>query len=192
MKKISITVLLFITTAAAFAQTTLKADPYHSKLGFTITHLGITDITGFFDKFETSITATKSDFSDAVVTMTADVNSINTAVAPRDNHLKSADFFDVAKYPTMTFKSTSVKKSGSNTFKLTGDLTLHGITKPVVLDVTYRGSAKNPAANNAEVAGIQLRGVIRRSDFGIGTKFPAPMLSDEVTIKADGEFAPSK
>ncbi len=88
----------------------------------------------------------------------------------RDNHLKSADFFDVEKYPTMTFKSTALSAEGKNKFKLTGDLTLHGVTKPVTMDLEYRGTVENPMSKKP-TAGFQLTGTIKRTDFGIGTKF---------------------
>ena len=105
----------------------------------------------------------------------------------RNNHLKSADFFDAQKYPSMHFKSTSLEKYDKNKYKLTGDLTLHGITKPVTMDLEYRGTVENPMSKKP-TAGFQLTGVIKRSDFAIGNGFPPPMISDEVRIKADGEF----
>lgn len=188
MKKITFILSFLLLSIGAMAQTTWTADPYHSRLGFTVTHLGIADVPGHFDQYDVNITANKADFSDAVVTLTVQTASINTRVEPRDNHLKSADFFDVAKYPTMTFKSTSIKKAGKDTYKLTGNLTLHGITKPVTVEMTYRGTTANPNANGAPVAGIQIKGTIKRSDFGVGNGFPPPMISDEVIIKADGEF----
>ena len=188
MKKITF-ILSFLTLSfGVFAQTTWKADPFHSKLGFTVTHLGIADVPGHFETFDVNITSSKDDFSDAVVKFTAQTASINTRVEPRDKHLKSADFFNVEKHPVMSFKSTSIKKSGKNKFKLTGDLTLMGITKPVTVDMLYRGTTANPNANGAPVAGIQITGIINRSDFGVGNGFPVPMISDEVVIKADGEF----
>ena len=88
----------------------------------------------------------------------------------------------------MTFKSTSIKKLKSVNYELTGDLTIHGVTKQVAVNMLYRGTTANPNANGAPVAGIQITGTIKRSDFGVGPGFPAPMISDEVRIKADGEF----
>ena len=165
-----------------------KVDNAHSKLSFGITHLGISEVTGLFNKFDVDIKTSKDDFSDAVIEMTADVNSIDTEVEMRDNHLKSADFFDVAKYPTLSFKSTSIKPAGEkNKYKVSGNLTMHGITKPVTLDLWSRGTVENPM-NKKPTSGFQVTGVIKRSDFGIGNGFPAPMLSDDVKIKADGEF----
>lgn len=188
-------VLLFsalILSVSVSAQTTWVEDPYHSKLGFTVTHLGIADVPGFFDEFDVTITASKPDFSDAVVELTADLKSINTQVEQRDNHLRSADFFDVEKYPEMTFKSTGIKKLKANNYELSGDLTIRGVTKPVKVNMLYRGTTANPNADGAPVAGIQITGNIKRSDFGVGKDFPAPMISDEVRIKADGEFGQKK
>lgn len=189
MKKTSIvlSVLAFVIFSAFTVASAWKSDKAHSRLGFTITHLGISDVTGSFKNFDVTVNATKADFSDATFELTADVNSIDTDIEMRDNHLKSPDFFDAAKYPTLTFKSREIKNAGKNKFKLTGDLTLHGVTKPVTMDVLYRGTIENPMSKKP-TAGFQLTGKIRRSDFGIGAGFPAPMLSDEVTIKADGEF----
>jgi polyisoprenoid-binding protein YceI len=174
-----------------FAFTTLNkwnVDNAHSKLTFSVTHLGIADVSGLFKNFDVKVTTSKDDFSDAVFEMSADVASINTEVEMRDNHLKSADFFDVAKYPKLSFKSTSIKPaSEKNKYTLTGDLTLHGITRQVNMDLWYRGTIENPMSKKP-TSGFQVTGTIKRSDFGIGGNFPAPMISDEVRIKADGEF----
>lgn len=189
MKKITFILAFLVASIGAFAQTTVwTADPFHSKLGFSVVHLGIADVPGHFDQYDVNITASKEDFSDAVIELTVATNSINTRVEPRDNHLRSADFFDVEKYPTMTFKSKSVKKIADGKYSLTGDLTLLGVTKPVTVTMNHRGTTANPNAGGAPVAGIQIIGDIKRSDFGLGSKFPAPMISDVVTIKADGEF----
>ncbi len=187
MKKI---VLLSSAVVMLFAFTTLntwKADKAHSNLGFSITHLGISDIHGSFKDFEVKVNASKADFSDAVFELTADVASINTGIEMRDKHLTSADFFDAEKHPKLTFKSTSVKPAGKNKYKLTGNLSFHGVTKPVTMDLWYRGTIENPMSK-APTSGFQVTGTIKRSDFNLGAGFPAPMLSDEVKIKADGEF----
>jgi polyisoprenoid-binding protein YceI len=187
-KQIMLFLSALLLSVSAIAQTTWVEDPMHSKLGFTVTHLGIADVPGYFDDYDVTITSSKPDFSDATVELTAATKSINTQVEPRDNHLRSADFFDVEKYPTMTFKSTSIRKLKNGNYELTGDLTLHGTTKQVKVNMLYRGTTANPNANGAPVAGIQITGTIKRSDFGIGPGFPPPMISDEVRIKADGEF----
>jgi len=188
MKKITLVFTLIIFSVGAFAQTAWKQDPMHSMLAFKVTHLGIADVPGHFSDYDVTVTSSKEDFSDAVVELTVQTASIDTRVEPRNNHLKSADFFHVEKYPTMTYKSTSIKKAGKNKYKLAGDLTLAGVTKPVTVTLEYRGTTANPNANGAPVAGIQITGEIKRSDFNLGSGFPAPMISDEVIIKADGEF----
>ncbi len=187
MKKSILFVLAICLSSAAFAQTTWKSDKAHSKLAFTVTHLGISDVAGLIKNFEATVSTSKENFSDGVFTLTADVNSIDTEVEQRDNHLKSPDFFDAAKFKTMNFQSTSIKPRGKNKYRLTGNLTMHGVTKPVTMELWYRGNVINQMSK-ANTAGFQLTGMIKRSDFGIGPKFPAPMISDEVWIKADGEF----
>jgi polyisoprenoid-binding protein YceI len=105
----------------------------------------------------------------------------------RDKHLRSAEFFEVEKYPKMTFKSTSIEKTGKDKYKLMGNLTLHGITKPVTINMWYRGTIENPQSK-AITAGFQFSGTLKRSDFDIGPKFPPSMISDEVKIKVNSEF----
>lgn len=188
MRKIFLIITAFIaTTAFTTINDTWTNDDPHSQLGFTVTHLGIADVSGTFNDFDVTVKSTKPDFSDASFELTAKTASIDTRVEARNNHLKSADFFDVAKYPDLTFKSTSLKKDGKDRYKLSGNLTLHGITKPVTMNLTYRGVTQNPMSK-ATTAGFQLDGVIKRSDFNVGPGFPAPMISNEVRIKADGEF----
>jgi polyisoprenoid-binding protein YceI len=191
MRNFFIAAFILLQTTV-FAQSTVwKNDKMHSRLSFGVTHLGISEVTGLFRNFEVTATSSKPDFSDAVFELTVDVASINTEVEMRDNHLKSADFFDVATYPKMTFRSTSIKKKGNNRYTLTGNLTLHGITRPVTMNLWYRGTQENPMSK-VPTSGFQLTGMIKRSDFNFGSKFPSPMLSDEVSIKADGEFVPGK
>jgi len=188
MKKIFFIALAFITFTAFTAITgTWTNDDPHSQLGFTVTHLGIADISGTFNDFDVTVKSSKHDFSDASFELTAKTASIDTRVEARNNHLKSGDFFDVEKYPTMTFKSTAIKKTGKNKYKLTGDLTMRDVTKSVTMELVYKGTVENPMSKK-QTAGFQLTGIIKRSDFNIGNGFPPPMISDEVQIKADGEF----
>lgn len=186
MKKITCFVLLLAASLSTFAQT-WKSDKAHSQLKFDVQHMGISTVSGEFKDFTATISATKPDFSDATFTLTAQTASINTGIEMRDNHLKNPDFFDAAANPTLTFKSTSLTKNGEGKYKLTGDLTFHGVTKPVTLDLWYRGTIENPM-NKKPVAGFRATGTIKRSDFNLGSKFAAPMLSEEVAITADGEF----
>jgi polyisoprenoid-binding protein YceI len=188
MKKLF--VLLFAASAALSSFTasaqTWTADKSHSKLGFSITHMMVSDVEGSFKTFESTIVSSKPDFSDAVINLSADVNSVNTEDDKRDAHLKSADFFDAEKYPKLTFKSTSVKKVSANKYKVTGQLTLHGVAKAVVLDAVLRGTTVNQAKKT--VAGFKVTGTIKRADFALGTKYPAAMLSDEIALNANTEF----
>lgn len=187
MKKLFSLLIVAFLSASLFAQTKWNADPMHSKLTFSITHMGISDVDGLFNKFQVSAITNKADFSDAVFELSVEVPSINTQIEMRDNHLRSADFFEVEKYPSMTFKSTSITKVSKDKYKLNGNLTLRGITKPVSMDLWYRGTNVDQKSNKS-TSGFQLTGMIKRSDFSVGTKFPSPILSDEVQIKADGEF----
>jgi len=190
MKKLfSILIIVFISVNFSFAQTsTWKDDPMHSKLTFTVVHRGFSDIFGLFQKFDATITASKPDFSDAVFTLSADVSSVNTEVKMRDDDLRSKNFFEVAKYPDMTFKSTSIKNTTGekNRFKISGDLTMHGVTKQVTMDMWYRGTLYDSTYKKYK-AGFQVTGIINRTDFNVGPPDPFD-ISTDVMIKADGEF----
>src|SRR5690606_7127400 len=120
MKKFLTLLVIGLLSTTITAQTNWKADPMHSKLAFSATHLGISDVAGLFNTFDLEVTTTKKDFSDAVFDLTVEVASIDTEVEPRDKHLRSADFFNVEKHPKMTFKSTSIKNTGKDRYKVTG------------------------------------------------------------------------
>jgi len=189
MKKSLFILVILIAANFSFAQTTTwKNDPWHSKLTFTVTHQGFSSIFGLFQKFEASITSSKSDFSDAAFTLTADVASVNTEVKMRDDDLRSANFFDVTKYPNMTFKSTSISNTTGmkDRFKITGDLTIHGVTKTITMDLWFRGTREDAMSKKTK-AGFQLKGMINRADFGVGPADPFDIRTD-VMITADGEF----
>jgi len=187
MKKTILLIAAAIFSAGAFAQSTWKVDKAHSHLTFTITHLAVSDVDGTFKDFDATVTASKPDFSDATFSFTANTTSVNTGVDQRDIHLKSPDFFDATKFPTVSFVSTSIKPAAAGHYTLAGNLTIHGTTKPVVLDLWYRGTITNPMSK-APDAGFQVTGTIKRSDFSFGSKFGSPMLGDEVAFKAAGEF----
>ena len=191
MKKVTqITLLaisaIFLSLNVVGQTASWSLDKNHGKLGFTITHLMVSEIEGSFKNFDAKITTSNADFTDAVVEMTAEATSINTDNEARDKHLRTADFFDVATFPLLTFKSTSFKKSGPKNYKVQGNLTMHGITKPVVLDVTCNLGA-DPRSQKP-LAGFKISGVLKRSDFGIGPNFAAAMLGQEVTLNANAEF----
>ncbi len=189
MKHILVFITVIFFSSTLFAQpTTWKDDPMHSKLTFTVTHQGISSVFGLFQKFETSFTSSKPDFSDAMFTLSVDVSSVNTEVKMRDDDLRSNHFFDVVKYPDMTFKSTSISNTTGmkDRFKIAGDLTMHGATKPVTMDVWFRGTKEDPKSKQIR-SGLQLKGVINRADFGVGPADPSG-ISTDVMIEADGEF----
>jgi len=190
MKKINLTIVLFLFAFTAFSQTWVS-DLAHSRLGFTISHLMISNVTGNFKQFEVKVTTVKPDFSDAKIEVTAQIASIDTDNDQRDTHLKSDNFFDAQQFPTFIFKSTSLKNIKDNDFKLYGNLTMHGITKPVVLDVKFEGKVTNPM-NKKEIAVISVKGILKRSDFDVGIKFPTSMAGDEVTLIASVELSPIK
>lgn len=149
----------------------------------------LSEVDGNFKTFDTKIISAKPDLSDAVVELTADVNSINTDNDRRDGHLKSPDFFDAAKFETITFKSTSFKKVEGKNYKLAGNLTMHGVTKPVTLDAVLTGPVTmDSPRGKQDKAGLKISGTLKRSDFGVGS-VPTTVVSDEVEIKASGEFA---
>lgn len=187
MKKL-LFVFALLAASTVFAAVSLWSnDKAHSQLQFTVTHLGLSDVSGTFNDFDVTIRSEKDDFSDAVFELTAKVASLDTRVGARNDHLKSADFFDAETYPNVTFKSTDIRKAGENTYKLSGDLTIRGVTKPVTMDLLYRGKLVD-AESGKETVGFQLTGEINRYDFNVGNDFPESMISNVVRIKADGEF----
>jgi polyisoprenoid-binding protein YceI len=142
-----------------------KIDPMHSIIGFAIRHLEINWVEGRFKDFTGKISYDDSDVTKSSVEFTAKIESIDTGVEPRDKHLRTADFFEVAKYPEMTFKSTSVERKGKDRYVLHGDLTLKGVTKPVALPFTITGAVKDPWGNVR--FGINAQTKINRRDYGI-------------------------
>lgn len=187
MKTLAFTIAALLTLSAANAQT-WAVDKAHSKVGFSVTHLMLSEVDGNFKTFDAKLISAKPDLSDAMIELTADINSINTENERRDGHLKTPDWFDAAKFPSLTFKSTSFKKVDGKKYKVTGDLTMHGVTKPVTLDAVLTGpvTMENPRGKQ-EKAGLKISGTIKRSDFGVGSSSTA-VVSEEVEIKAAGEF----
>ncbi|MEZ0487064.1 YceI family protein [Fibrella aquatica] len=187
MKFLLIPVAALLSLSAANAQT-WAVDKSHSRVGFSVTHALLSEVDGNFKTYDAKITSSKEDLSDAVIELTADINSINTDNERRDGHLKSADWFDTAKFPTLTFKSTSFKKVEGKKYKLMGDLTMHGVTKPVTLDAVLVGPITSEGRNGKQQkAGLKLSGTIKRTDFGVGSA-GGVVVSEEVELKAAGEF----
>jgi polyisoprenoid-binding protein YceI len=178
--------LLALAAPLALAQTsTWKSDPAHSEVGFSITHMAVSNIHGRFGHVDATINYNEADVTKSTVTATIDVTGVDTGEDARNNHLKTADFFDVATYPTATFTSTAVAKNASG-LTINGNLTLHGVTKPVVLMADGpRGPA--PGMDHKPHAGFSATTTIKRSDFGIGSKFPAAMVGDDVKLDIDLE-----
>lgn len=165
-------------------------DPAHSEIQFKVKHLVISTVTGSFEKFEGSLETPGEDFSDAQIFFSADVNSVNTNMPDRDAHLKSAEFFDGANHPKLIFRSKSLKKLSADKYKLTGDLTIKGITKEVLLDISFGGTMKDPYGKTK--AGFELTGKIIRKDFGLNwnviTEAGGLVVSDEVRILINAEL----
>jgi polyisoprenoid-binding protein YceI len=147
---------------SAVAQTNWAVDKSHSKLGFAVTHMAVSEVEGNFKDFEGAVVSKAEDFSGAEITFTAKAASIDTDNERRDGHLKSPDFFEAEKFPDISFKGTLSKAGGK--YKLKGDLTLKGVTKPVEFDVTYGGSINT---GKGVKAGFKLNGNINRQDFGL-------------------------
>lgn len=179
--------LAFVFVGSAFAQSTWELDKSHAKLGFSITHLAISEVEGSFKDFDVKVTSSKDDFTDAVVELKAKIASINTDNEGRDKHLQAPDYFDAAKYPELTFKSKELKKVNGKEYKLVGDLTLRGVTKQVELDVYFFGAVEHPY-NKKTVAGFKVSGVINRKDFGIAPETPSAALGVDVVLRANLEL----
>lgn len=174
--------LLSFTIAA----TNWKLDNSHAVLRFSITHLGINDVEGSFKTINATITSTSEDLTNAVVSFTADAKSIDTDSEMRDEHLRGADFFDVAKYPTITYKSTAFKKVSDGKYKVSGELTMRGVTRSVEMEATVRFG--DHPMNKKRVAGVKVTGIVDRTQFGVGGGMGGSTLSDNVEITANAEF----
>ena len=163
---------------------TWNLDTDHSEIGFTARHLVVTKVNGLFDDFSV-VAEVPENHKDATIEFTVQTASVNTRNADRDGHLKSADFFDVEKYPTMTFKVTKIDDD-----TITGDLTIKDVTKPVTFDYDFNGTSDDPWG--ALRAGFEARGEINRKDFGLSFDAAAPggnaLVSDKIKLNLDLEF----
>ncbi|MBI3193636.1 MAG: YceI family protein [Ignavibacteriae bacterium] len=147
------------------AQTTWKIDVSHSNVLFTVSHMVISEVTGRFTDFEGTLVQTGAEFTGATLNAKIKTTSINTDNEGRDKHLRSADFFDTEKNPEITFVSKSFEKTGKDTYKITGDFTMRGVTKTVTLDAKYKGSTKDPWGNTK--AGFKATTSLNRMDYGV-------------------------
>jgi polyisoprenoid-binding protein YceI len=178
--------ILALAAPLAFAQTsTWVSDPNHSEVDFSITHMSVSKVHGRFGAVNATIVYNEADVTKSTVTATIGVGTVDTGVDARNTHLKSADFFDVAKLPTASFTSTSVVKKG-NKLEVTGNLNLHGITKPVVLEVEGPTTAITDPKGKLH-AGYSATTTLDRTDFNIGPKFAAAMLGDDVNLDIELE-----
>jgi polyisoprenoid-binding protein YceI len=190
MKKLVTLLAVFgaMMTAPAFAQSnTWTIDPVHTQATFQARHLSVTNVRGAISNVTGTVVWDPSNPSKDSVVATLDMNTVNTANDYRDKTIKGEDFFNVTKFQTMTFKSTSVQKAG-NGYKVFGDLTIAGVTKPVTLDVDGP-AAPQKGMQGGIVSGLSATTSIKRSDFNFGAKYPNAMLSDEIKIAIDVEMA---
>jgi polyisoprenoid-binding protein YceI len=177
--------LLALGTLPALAQTsTWSMDTNHSQVDFTISHDAVTNVHGAFTLKSGTVVLNDADITQSSVTAVIDITSVNTNNTQRDTHLKTPDFFDAVNNPTMTFKSTKISKVNGQ-LQLTGDLTLHGVTKSVTLAVDGP-STPQTLKNGKTVSGFSASGTLNRSDFGI-SKF-IPIVGDEVKFTIDVEI----
>ncbi len=189
MKRLA--VVLALAPLAALAETaTWTIDPSHTQSMFTVRHMVITNVQGQFDKTTGTVKLDDKDVTRSSVEATIDAASVNTRVANRDADLRSPNFFDVAKYPTITFRSTKVERAGEGKLKVTGDLTMHGVTRPVVLDVEGpTAPIKDPQGKQR--AGLSASTSVNRKDFGLNWNKmveAGPVVGDQVKIEIQAEI----
>jgi polyisoprenoid-binding protein YceI len=185
---ISLALLAPLSALAA----TYNLDPVHSNIQFKVKHLMITNVTGVFEKFKGAVVIDEKDISKSKVDVSIEMASLNTNIAKRDDHLRSPDFFDVAKFPTMTFVSTKVEKAGADRLKVTGNLSIKGVTRSVVLNVEGpTGEIKSPLGDVRR--GASAAATINRQDFGVtwNKKLDGGgvVVADDVYINIDTEMA---
>ncbi|ALG74541.1 hypothetical protein VY88_30445 [Azospirillum thiophilum] len=194
MKKTLFAAALFAIAAAgsaapAFAApVNYKIDPAHTAVSFIVNHIGFSNVIGRFNTMAGDVTFDKDAVEKSAVAITIDAASIDTNHAKRDEHLRSPDFFNTKEFPKLTFKSTKIEKTGDKTGKLHGDLTMLGVTKPVVLDVTFNKDGVSPASK-LETAGFSARGTLKRTDFGM--KYGAPAVGDDIQLLIEVEAVKS-
>ncbi|RRN74865.1 polyisoprenoid-binding protein [Peribacillus simplex] len=166
-------------------------DPTHSSIEFSVKHMMIAKVKGSFNKFEAIISANPSDLTTADIDFTVDVASIDTRNADRDNHLRSADFFDVEKNPTLSFTSTKIVNTDDDEYDVTGNVTLNGVTQEETFAITFEGQGKDPWGN--EKAGFSGKGKIKRSDYGLtynaALETGGVLIGDQINLTIEIEAA---
>ena len=170
---------------------TYQIDAAHSNVQFSVRHLMVSNVRGTFSGLTGTVSYDPDKPAEATIDAVVDINTVNTNDEKRDGHLKSADFFDVAQYPVMTFKSKRVESAGAGEYKVTGDLTVHGVTKEVSLSVEdVSGEVKDPWGNTK--IGATVKGKLKRSDFGLSWNAPLEtggvLVGDDVKIEFDLQF----
>ncbi|MDI1255356.1 MAG: YceI family protein [Flavobacterium sp.] len=167
-----------------------SVDPTHSEIGFKVKHMMFTNVSGSFQNFEATVATEDENFENANITFSGDVNSVTTGNADRDKHLLSADFFDAEQFPKITFQSTAFTKESDDEYTLKGDLSLHGVSKPVTLNVEFGGTAKDPWGNLK--AGMSITGKINRKDWGLswnaGLEAGGVLVGEEVKFNIELQF----
>ncbi|NIA71120.1 YceI family protein [Pelagibius litoralis] len=174
-----------LALGGAQAAETYDLDSGHADVIFMVSHFGYSDTIGRIGDVKGSITFDEAAVENSAVEIVMQSASLDTNHQKRDDHLKSADFFNVEKFPTITFKSTGIAKTGDNTGAVTGDLTLLGVTKPVTLDVTFNQKAPHPILQGKEAIGFSARGSIKRTEFGMATYAPAVGDAVELIIEVE-------
>jgi polyisoprenoid-binding protein YceI len=187
MKRLAIvTGILALAAPLALAQTsTWISDPAHSEVDFSITHLSVSNVHGRFGNVAATIVYNEADITKSTVTVTIGVGTVDTGVSMRDGDLKSANFFDAANFPTATFTSTSVTRNGGK-LTIAGNLTLHGVTKPVVLEAEGP-TGPVPGMDHKPHSGFSATTTLSRTAYGIGTSFPSALVGDEVKLTIELE-----
>lgn len=172
------------------ATTKWQLDPAHSEIQFKVKHMMVSTVSGEFQKFDAQLETEGDDFTTAKASFNAEVDSITTKVEQRDQHLKSADFFDAGNHPKLSFESTQINQKADNEYELQGNLTMRGVTKPVTLKVENNGVVKDPWGNQR--TGFEISGKIKRKDFGLTynafTEAGGMVVSDDVRLSANVEF----
>jgi polyisoprenoid-binding protein YceI len=188
---ISIAIIAALLAPLHVFAATYNIDPVHSTVGFKVKHLMVTNVNGVFDKFKGTVNIDEKDIAKSKVDVTIEMASINTTITKRDDHLRSPDFFDVGKFPTMTFVSTKVEKTGADKLKVTGNLTIKGVTKQVILNVEgLTGEIKSPQGDVKR--GASATATINRQDFGVSWSKKLDgggmVVADDVFISIDTEL----